>query len=318
MVEPAGRGGAKVSGVRRRVAPASGLVPLLLAIAPPASAEPLRLDASAQSHLGLATAPLAPASRAEEIDAFAKVLDPAPLVQSLSDLATARAASVASSAEAARSRALANPAGGIAAKDAEAAVAQARADALKVQLLRRQIALAWGPGIASLPPARLGRLTDALSKGSAALVHVDTHNNDGQKGARFVKIDIGDGSVRGRVLGAARAAEPRLQSSGLIVEIDGPSALLLSVGLTQSAHIESSTDRTGVVLPRNAVVRWRGSLWAYVQIAPDRFERRLVADPVAEDEGFFVPTGFAVGQRVVVRGAAALFADEQTASRADR
>ncbi len=317
MVEPAGRGGEKVRAYRRAVR-TLGLAPLLIAFAQPAFAAPFTLDASAQSHLGLATAPLAPVNRAEEIDAFAKVLDPAPLVQSLSDLATAQAASVASRAEAARASALANPAGGVAAKDAEAAVAQARADTLKVQSLRRQIALAWGPGITNLRPAALDRLAEALIRGSAALVHVDTHNNDGQTGARFVKIDIGDTSVRGRVLGAARAAEPRLQSSGLIVEVDGASALLLSVGLTQSAHILSSTNRSGVVLPRDAVVRSRGSLWAYVQTAPDRFERRLVADPVAEDEGFFVATGFAVGQRVVIRGAAALFAAEQTASRTDR
>jgi len=292
-------------------------LPFLIAIAP-VHAAGLRLDTQAQRHLGLTTVPLAPASRAEEIDAFAKVLDPAPLVQSVSDLATAQAASEASRAEAVRAKALNTPAGGVSAKDAEAAISQARQDALKVDVLRRQIALQWGPGISRLPPARLNHLVDALSRGSAALVHVDSHNNDGQAGARFVKIDIGDSSVRGRVLGAARAAEPRLQSSGLIVEVDGSSAILLSVGLTQSAHIESSAPRTGVELPRSAVVRSRGSLWAYVQTGPDTFERRIVPNPVAEDAGFFVPSGFTRGERVVVQGAAALFATEQTISRADR
>ncbi len=246
------------------------------------------------------------------------MLDPAPLVQSASDLATAEAASAASKAEAIRAKALNNPGGGVAAKDAEAAVSQARQDSLKVDLARRQIGLQWGPGIARLPRGPFDRLVAALSNGSAALVHVDTHNNDGQANARFVKIDIGDGSVRGRVLGPARAAEPRLQSSGLIVEVDGKQAILLSVGLTQSAHIESTKPRTGVVVPRAAVVRLLGSLWAYVQTGPDMFERRLIPDPVAEADGFFVPSGFARGERVVVRGAAALFAAEQTRLRASR
>ena len=291
---------------------------LMIGGADPVAAAGIRLDARMQQRLGIATAPLASASHAAEIDAFAKVLDPAPLAQGISDLATARAASAASRAEAARARALNTPGGGVSAKDAETAIAQARADELKVRSLRQQIDLQWGPGIAAMPPARLDRLVAALSRGTAALVHVDTHNNDGQAGARFVRIDIGDGSVRGRVLGAARAAEPRLQSSGLIVEVDGSPAILLSVGLTQSAHIESSTPRSGVVLPRSAIVRFLASPWAYVQTGPTVFERRLVPNPIPEEDGFFVSGGFSRGERVVVQGTAALFAAEQTASRPGR
>jgi hypothetical protein len=293
-----------------------GLPALALALAVqagPALAAGVSLDAALQQHIGVAVAPLAPASHAAEVDAFAKVLDPAPLTQTVSDLATAEAASAASGAEAARARALHASGDGVSAKDAEAAISQARQDALKVELLRRQIGLQWGPGVARMTPARRDRLALALARGSAALVHVDTHNNEGQAGARFVRIDIGDSSVRGTVIGPARAAEPRLQSSGLIVEVDGPSAVLLSVGLTQSAHIESSSPRTGVILPRAAVIRFRASQWAYVQTGPTTFERRLVQDPVPEQDGFFVASGFARGERVVVKGAAALFAAEQTA-----
>jgi hypothetical protein len=143
---------------------------------------------------------------------------------------------------------------------------------------------------------------------------VDTHNNDGQAGARFVKIDVGSDSVRGAVIGAARQAEPRLQSSGLIVEVTGPSSLLLSVGLTQSAHIESASPQTGVILPRAAIIRFRGSEWAYVRTAGAGFVRRLVQNPVAEADGLFVTDGFAPGDEVVVQGAAAHFAAERTAA----
>jgi hypothetical protein len=291
---------------------------LLGARATPACAAGVQLNAAQQQHLGLVTAPLAPASRADEIDAFAKVLDPAPLAQIVSDLATAEAASAASRAEAARARSLHATGEGVSAKDAEAAEAQARQDALKVQLLRRQVGLQWGPGVARMSPAARDHLVVALSQGSAALVHVDTHNNEGQAGARLVRIDIGDASLRGTVIGPARAAEPRLQSSGLIVEVEGPQAVLLSVGLTQSAHIESSTPRTGVIVPRAAVIRFRGSQWAYVQTGPGTFERRLVLNPVPEQDGYFVASGLAQGERVVVQGAGALFAAEQTAQAAVR
>lgn len=291
---------------------------LLAAQASPSAAAGLKLDSAVQSHLGIATQRLAPARRAGEIDAFAKVLDPGPLAQLVSDLKTAEAASAASSAEARRARALTTSGGEVSAKDAEAAVAQARADALKVALLHSRIGLEWGPGVARMSAGQRDRLLLALSRGSAALVHVDSHNNDGQAGARYVTIDVGDASVRGTVIGPARLAEPRLQSSGLIVEVDGPSAILLSVGLTQSAHIESSSPRIGVVLPRSALIRFRGSQWAYVRAGPTQFERRLVLDPVPQEDGYFVARGLSQGEDVVVQGAAALFAAEQNAAAGGR
>jgi hypothetical protein len=280
-----------------------------------ACAAGVQVSPQIQRSLGLVTQRVTLGREALEIDAFAKVLDPAPLIQTDSDLATAVAAAQASHAQAARARALGASDHSMAAKDVEAAVSQARQDALKVSLLRRQLALAWGPGVARLGDAARSRLVADLASGAAALVHVDTHNDDGQAGARFVKVDIGDGSVRGVVIGPARIAEPRLQSSGLIVEVRGADAMLLSVGLTQSAHIESSTRHSGVVLPRSAVVRFRGSDWAYVRTGPEVFERRLVRDPAPEEQGLFVAEGFAGGEEVVIGGAQALFAAEQTLSR---
>ncbi len=292
----------------RTIAAASGLWLLFSATA--ALAE-VTLSAGEQARIGVVTRKLAATRHSTQTDAFAKVLDPEPLVQLESDLATAEAAASASAAEAARSRALNAQGAAISAKDAETAIAQARQDALKVNMLRRRLGLEWGPGIARLSAAAQARLARGLSAGSVALVHVDTHNNAGQAGARFVKVDIGDTSVRGTVIGPARAAEPRLQSSGLIVEVSGRSAILLSVGLTQSAHIESATAETGVLIPREAVIRYRGLDWAYVRVDAATFERRMLDHPVPEAVGLFVAHGFAGGEPVVVGGATALFAAEQ-------
>jgi len=301
--------------IRSLLLTAAAAVCLTLA-ASPSQAAIVQLNATMQRGLGIETQRLTLAHRAGELDAFAKVLDPEPLVQLDSDLATAEAAAAASRAEAARSITLHAADGSVAAKDMEAAVAQGRSDALKVAILRRRLGLEWGPGVARMSAAARARLVRGLAAGAVALVHVDTHNNEGQPGARFVKVDVGDGSVRGTVLGPARAAEPRLQSSGLIVEVTGPSAILLSVGLTQSAHIETKSPQTGVVVPRAAIVRFRGSDWAYVRSGPGAFERRLLASPIPEEDGFFVTQGVAVGEEVVARGAASLFAAEQNASSA--
>lgn len=263
-----------------------------------------------QTRLGIRTTVLKAQKRKAQIDAFAKVLDPGPLAALDSDLLTAISAAKASRAEALRAKTL-NAAGGtVSTKDMDAAKAQADADTLKIKFLRQRLGLEWGPGIARLNDRQREDLDKALASGKAALVHVDTPSNDGQAGARTVKIDVGTNSIPGVVLGAARTSEPRLQSSGLIVEVQGPSAILLSIGLTQSAHIDSGNDRNGVVAPRSSVIRYLGSAWAYVRAGDGRFDRRLLSDPAPEDDGLFVTSGLSPGDQLVTSGAAALFAAE--------
>ena len=278
----------------------------------------VRLDAEAQAHLGVRTARLEAARRAGEVDAFAKVLDPGPLAQLVSDLESAEAASAASGAEARRLHGLHASGDGVSAKDVEAAEAQARSDAVRKALLRHRLGLEWGPGVAAMPRARLDQLVDRLAAGKAALVHVDTHNNDGQAGARTVRIDVGADSVRGAVIGPARVAESRLQSSGLIVEVAGPQAILMSVGLTQSAHIETTDPHVGVIAPRAAILRFRGADWVFVRTGSDKgaaaFERRLVSGIAPDARGLFIAQGLSPADEVVVDGASALFAAEQNAA----
>ena len=301
-----------------RIHPALMALSCFLFAAPAAFAGSVTLPPAIQQHLGITTQALVATRHAGEIDAFAKVLDPGPLAQLVSDLGTAEAAAAASRAEAERAKALNASGGAVASKDLEAAVAQGTSDALRVAALRLRLGLEWGPGIARMSDARREQLVRSLSEGSVALVHVDTHNKDGQTGARRVRIDIGSDSVTGSVIGPARSAEPRLQSSGLLVRVDGKAAILLSIGLTQSAHIESSSLQEGFIIPRTAVIRFRGSDWVYVRSRATLFERRMVTDPIPQENGFFVGAGFAAGDEVVVQGAAALFAVEQNAATGSR
>ena len=122
---------------------------------------------------------------------------------------------------------------------------------------------------------------------------------------------MADVSVRAEVLGAARAAEPRLQSSGLIAVARGRMAILLSNGLIQSAHINTPASAPGVMIPRSAVIRFNGSDWAYVRRGAQGFERRRLDGPTPREGGLFVTRGFAAGEEVVVQGAAELFGAEQ-------
>jgi hypothetical protein len=269
------------------------------------------LEPDVQARLGVHTAVLKSERRSAQIDAFAKVLDPGPLAQLETDLEAAEAAAAASSAEARRAIALNRSGSTVASKDAEAAEAQAKSDAQHVLILRQRLGLEWGPGVQRLSDARRRELIRALSNGQAALVHIDSPNNEGQAQARSVEIDVGDVQAHGELLGPARAAEPRLQSSGLIAEVKGKSAILLSVGLIQSAHINTPASAPGVMIPRSAVIRFNGSDWAYVRHGSQGFERRRLDNPTPGAAGLFVTRGFAAGDELVVQGAAEVFGAEQ-------
>ena len=298
--------------VRRITDAAFGLALLAAAFAGSAKAQVapyagVTLETAVQARLGVKTAVLKSERRSAQIDAFAKVLDPGPLAQLETDFDSAQA----SAAEAKRTMALHQSGSAVAAKDAEAAEAQAKNDAQHVLILRQRIGLEWGPGMQKLSDARRRDLIHALANGQAALVHIDTPNNEGQDKARSVEIDIGDGQAHGELMGAARAAEPRLQSSGLIAVVRGKSAILLSVGLIQSAHINTPASAPGVVIPRTAVIRFSGSDWAYVRRGPQGFERRRLDTPTPGESGLFVTKGFSPGDELVVQGAAELFGAEQ-------
>jgi hypothetical protein len=300
--------------VRRFRDAAIGLVLMAAPCAALAQVAPytgVTLDAQTQARLGLRTQTLRTERRSAQIDAFAKVLDPGPLAQLETDLEAAQASAAASAAEASRSKALNASGSAVSSKDAEAAKAQADNDAVHLQQLRQRLGLEWGPGVQRLSEARRRALIKALSDGQAALVHIDTPSNEGQAQARSVEIDIGDSQAHGELLGPARAAEPRLQSSGLIAVVRGKSAILLSNGLIQSAHINTPASAPGVIIPRTAVIRFNGSDWAYVRHGAQGFERRRLDSPVAGETGLFVTKGFSAGDELVVQGAAELFGAEQ-------
>lgn len=291
------------------------LIGLLLGLtAPPAMAAPdlVKAPAETQQRYGVRTAPLAAGRSDPAVVGYARVLDTGPLAMLANELDAAEAAAAASRAEAARTRALHAADAAVSGKVAEAAQAQARTDAARVALARRRLGLEWGPAIARLSDRARAALVEDLAAGRVALVRIDTPAGQGLAGARSATIEGAPGraAVRAQVLGPARTAEARLQSGGLLARVSGPDAAWFSAGLTARARLDVGAGQAGVLVPRAALIRWRGGTWAYVRRGPESFERRAVTGSMVED-GLLAPAGFAVGEAVVVAGAGALFAIEQ-------
>jgi hypothetical protein len=273
--------------------------------------KPVQLKPEAVRKLGIATAPAHYAMQRSTAGAFAKVLDPIPLAQLDSDILAAEAALTASSAEAGRVQALYANDATMSRKAAESASMQARSDRARLSLLRRRISLEWGPAIGRLSDAQRAALVAGLASGRTALVRIDATGGAGLEGLRSAELDLGPlGGATAVVMGPARIADGGLQSPGLIARVSGPRAPYLSSGLTMPARIQAGAQQGGIAVPASAVLRVEGGSWVYVQGASG-FLRRRLGGVAASPSGLTAASGLREGERVVVRGAAALYAAEQ-------
>lgn len=278
----------------------------------PVSAAPptplLKMDAATQARLGVATAPLAAARREASITGFARALDPGPLAQLDSDIATAAAALAASQAEAVRTKTLNAADQTVSKQAAEAAASQARQDAAKLQLLHRRVGLEWGPSLARLSDARRGRLVADIAAGRAALVRIDAAQGLSQARGS-AEIDLGAGGrTRAAILGPARVGDPRLQSTGVLGLVSGPQAVQFGMGTVAPATIGAGAPVEGVIIPRAALLRNAGQTFVYIRRDATSFERRAAPAGLSDPAGIFVTSGFRAGEAVVTAGAAQLFA----------
>ncbi|WP_225010198.1 efflux RND transporter periplasmic adaptor subunit [Novosphingobium percolationis] len=263
----------------------------------------VRLERAEQQRVGLSVAPAITTTAPAITHGFARGLDGGALAAIDAEIVTARAAAGASRAEAARLAELFAQDQSASAKSVEAARAQSAADAARVGLAERRIGLEYGPGLARLGPGARHALIADIAAGRAALVRIDVPgaNLDALSRMRI------DGSAVA-VLGPAAAADARLQSAGLLAILRGPIAASVTNGRILDVKVERGSAESGVAVPRDAVLRWRGGLWVYRQEGPESFERVELVDARPIGGGWFVRSGLTAGNRVVTGGAETLLA----------
>lgn len=273
-----------------------------------------------QARLGVVVAKLVPASAPSGTPSTARVLDPGPLLALDSEQTAAEASLSASRAEAERTQKLFAEDRTASAHAVETASSQAQADSQRVESARRRISLEWGDRIANLPPAKRAALLNDLAQVRAELVRVELPQGSASPQAAStvsVRVNADSPQLKAVVLGTLPAADPRLQTRGLLVELRGSDANL-AIGSMLLALIPDKEHAAGVLLPRSALIRKDSKVWAYVQTAPTTFMRREVVDYQPVEAGWFVASGFAPGDQLVTAGAASLFAIEEPAAAAEQ
>ena len=278
---------------------------LLFSICAGAGVPTIDLSRDAQERIGLTTTILEPRTEQVTVSAYARALDAGPLAALDAEIESARANAQSSRSESSRLAELVKSDLAASVRAAETAEAQARNDQARLTLAERRLSLEWTPALRDVHTRTT--LLEAITQGRSTLIRVDIPGWAGETPSRFdVAIPNRDTPVTARLIGRATAADALLQAPAFLVVVDGPDAVLLPVGVQVRASMAIGAVESGFMLPRSALLRWRGGVWAYVQSAEGAFERRAVSNPRMSIEGWFVTSGFVKGEILVTNGAMTL------------
>jgi len=246
------------------------------------------------------------------LEAVGLVLDPTTLVADSGDTDAAAAAEHSASMEVARLRDL--HAGGAAAslKMLEAAQAEHARVLADSQSAAARFALHWGP-VAALPPAARQTLLQSVSSGKTLLLRADLpgrHSVGALPGKAL--LDVDGIKVPGIVLGSLRQSSES-QSVGLLIEVPN-----VPLGLGPGARVPVAlfgTERSGLLLPREALLYEEHGAYVYKQLARTAGDDKTRYAPVKVTlllpygESFLV-AGVDDDDEIVVQGAGVLWALE--------
>jgi hypothetical protein len=262
-----------------------------------------------RDHLGIRSEPLQVVEAARRWQAAGTVVDVSTLITSLSDLASAETAAVASRDEADRTEKLYRNDTNVSRKTLDAARLQAITDAGKVAATRGSLLATWGRTIATLSPSARQQLVADLLNGRSSLVRAE------QLGPIPAEVDISSAQLTGLNGGSwsATSLGPLPQAAGAA----SSGALLLKVNsalpagqFVQIALVEAHASLKGATVPAAAIIRWHGSEWVYEEDAKNHFVRYEIHPGPRVDGRALLGADVPAEHPVVTVGARALLAAE--------
>jgi hypothetical protein len=117
----------------------------------------------------------------------------------------------------------------------------------------------------------------------------------------------GDELATARVLGPALTTDSAVMGQAFLALVATNAASLVP-GSSIIAQIDTGARDTGVILPREAVVRHVGQGWVYVETGTHTFTRRPVPLDRPHPDGWLAPGQWA--QPIIISGAQSLLSEE--------
>ena len=277
---------------------------------PKSSGTGLHLSKEQSAAAGLQIAAPHVETLAPTVEAYGRVLDPAPLVAAAAEIATARAAQTASENEYVRVKSLHDEGDNASTQALETASAAAQRDRVQLDSARARFTASWGPALMSRLDS--GLIAEAIARGwSFARIDLPPGGPPAKMPLLTARVALLTGNTEPaqlEIIGPAPTADPQLQGRGYL-------GLLRDEPLPAGAALRATLTGAGApatfpVLPRSAFVRHEGSVFVFVQIGPDTFERRRVELGQLLPDGVAVISGVSEHDRVVVTGAQQLLSHE--------
>jgi hypothetical protein len=268
----------------------------------------LKLDADTRQRLGLQTALPIAGFAARELSATARVLDGGPLAGQLNDIRAAQTALDAARLDYERKKKLFDNGQNASAAAVEAADALVKQSQVTLEGTRDRLAAAWGANIASRED--LNALARSLLVREAALVRVEllaTAKLASEPQTVRLLRQNGDELATARVLGPALTTDSAVTGQAFLALVATNAASLVA-GSSMVAHLDTGTRDSGMVLPRDAVLRHGGQGWVYVETGTHTFTRRPVSLDRPHPDGWLVPGQWT--QPIIISGAQSLLSEE--------
>jgi hypothetical protein len=277
----------------------------------------IRLDAATRERIGLRVAPLAAIELPDVVRGFGRLLEPGALAAAVDDREAARAAFEAADREYRRIQTLQRGNSNASQRDLEVARAAFERDRATFRAAEARLVSVWGREAEERRD--LSALVQSLVAREAAVARIDLplgavlsgHPTGGRVAAL---VDAGAGPVEATLLGAAPDTDPTIQGRGFLLLIERP-PWPPGTALTGWLAVPGP-PQAGVDVPSAALLRHAGHSFLYVQTADETFARRAVRLERPTRDGWFVASGLAAGERVVVTGAQQLLSAELAGSTA--
>lgn len=269
----------------------------------------IKLDDETQKRLDLKVEAITATQFTPELKVYGSIVDPSPLAALITEFSGAKAAYNASSNELARLQNLSGS-GNASARALQTAEAAALHDQLLVRSAHDRLMLGWGREIADR--GDLESFIQSLTSLETVLVRVNLAG--GQRletpPAKARILGLSGNSVEGQFLAASMGVDPQTQAPGYVYQIKQSPAKFLPGESVTGFLSTKGEPLSGVLIPREAIVRVDGKGWVYVETSDDTFTRKEVSLEVPAESGWFVTNGISATDKVVLTGAQSIYSEE--------
>src|SRR5262249_5328583 len=130
-------------------------------------------------------------------------------------------------------------------------------------------------------------------------------------GARLLTLSDEGKLIPAQYLGPIPVVDSQMQARGFLFLVS-PNREQLAPGAAVLGFLSLPGEtETGVLVPRNAVVRLNGAAWVYLQTSPESFQRTEIELDHPLQNGWFVREKVKPENRIVSTGAQQLLSEER-------